>query len=174
MALIMACFEGNLQGIWRVPFSHVLGLNKLDLEAKVFYMAEDIIQQIMLSILTVMHEMMRIMNIKTPIELMYWVKLNSHMYELLYACIYYFTPYFMMRSAIKWAKNEIVMEFWHYWLHLFIRTNKYKYAILFLHFMHTMKAFNPEIAQFLAQNRVFSFSGVEGSGMPIDVFNELV
>ena len=121
-----------------------------------------------------MHKMMQIMNIKTPIELMHRVKPNSHMYELLYACIYYFAPYFVMRSAIKWVKNEIVMEFWRYWLHLFIGTNKYKYAILSLRFMHTMKALNPEIAQLLAQNRVFSFSGAKGSGMPIDAFNELV
>jgi len=94
-----------------------------------------------------------------------WVKsmLRASTQRQAPATVIPFAPYFEMRSAIKWAKNEIVMEFWCYWLHLFIRTNKYKYAILFLRFMHTMKALNPEITQLLAQNRVFSFSGAEGS-----------
>jgi hypothetical protein len=157
-----------------VPFSRILGLTKLDLDAKVFHMAEDILQQITFAILSIMREMMRIMGCDTAISLMHRVKGNSQVYELLYACIYYFAPYFVMRSSIKWSKSEMILEFWRYWLHMFIDDNKYKYAIVTLRFLHTMKSLNHEIAMLYSKNRVLSMSGDAGTGMPVDAFNELV
>lgn len=157
-----------------LPLSQHLGLNKVDLEANNFHYAESILQTITIACLKYMRFLMRIYNEKVPISLMHRLKPNSRVYELLYATIYYFGPYFIMRSALKFAKTEIIMQMWRYWLPLFVLTNKYNYAILTLRFTYMLHSFSEELADVFYQIRAFSFTGDAGSGIPIDGFNELV
>lgn len=75
------------------PLSQIIRYAKLDLEAKVFRYAEDFLQIVTVAILV----WLSCFHVNFPgfsyVQILNALKPNSHAYELLYACIYYFCPY---------------------------------------------------------------------------------
>ena len=102
------------------------------------------------------------------------LKTNRQEYEVAYAYIYYFVPYWITRSAMKWNKHMEMEDLWRYWIHLFIAAKKRNYSVLFIRFLWILKSLHPEIRAALNHSLVLSFTGMEGSEIPIDGFNELV
>jgi hypothetical protein len=65
-------------------------------------------------------------------------------------------------------------DLWRYWIHLFIAAKKRNYSVLSIRFLWILKTLHPEIRTALNHSMVLSFTGIEGTGIPIDGFNELV
>jgi hypothetical protein len=169
-----------LKGIFRLygqhillPFSIQLGFKSLDLECNNFHYGEDLLQIVTLATMKWMQNSMRQLAILDPLEWLKRLKPNSIAYELAYACLWYFIPYWVTRSALKWNKGEVEV-LWRYWLHLFIATNKKHYALMSLRFLWILHSLHPAIRNVYNNFRVFSNSGKEGTGVPLDGWNELV
>ena len=102
------------------------------------------------------------------------IKGNRLAYELAYACLHYFIPYWATRSSLKYNKFADSEVWWRYWIHLFIATNKTNYSRMSIRFLWVMWSLNPIVKQAYDQHRVLSFSREEGSGIPYDGVCELV
>ena len=83
----------------------LFGIKNLDISAKNFHFSEDVLEVITNAIggwISLCLEN------RQDLEVMEWlhsIKTNQVAYELAYACIYYFIPYFLTRSALKWNKS---------------------------------------------------------------------
>ena len=108
------------------------------------------------------------------IEWLHNIKPNKNAYELAYGCIHYFIPYFITRAALKWNKFSDIEVWWRYWTHLFIATGKTNYSLMSIRFLMLMKSLHPKVKAVFNQNRVLSFSGKPGTGVPMDGVCELV
>jgi hypothetical protein len=99
---------------------------------------------------------------------------NKVGYELAYACIHYFIPYWVTRSAIKWNKMEQMEDLWRHWIHLFIAAGKRHYSLLSIRFLWILRSLHPDVRAVFNQHCMFSFKGEEGTGIAADGFIELV
>ena len=171
-----------IKGIFRMfydsilhPFAKVLGFKSLDKKADNFHYAEDLLEMVTLSVFKWMEKAME--NIPTGqsiVEWMHTIKDHRNAYELAYACYYYFVPYWVTRSALKWNKFEDMKDLYRWWVHLFIATNKRNYVILSLKTLWVFECLNDTIKNIYDQYRVFSFSGDEGTGIAWDGLIEIV
>ena len=105
---------------------------------------------------------------------MHFIWGNKPAYELTYALIYYFIPYWVTKSVIKYNITSEFNNLWRYWIHLFIAAGKQHYSVLLIRFLWIQRALNLQVQDIFDSNWIFSFSGKPGSGMPIDGFNEMV
>jgi len=112
--------------------------------------------------------------INSPTDFLHSIRNNKPAYELTYALIYYFIPYWVTRSVIKYNITSEFDNLWRYWIHLFIAAGKKHYSVLSIRYLWIRRALNPQLREIFDSNRVFSFSGEPGTGIPIDGFNELV
>ncbi len=101
------------------------------------------------------------------------IKQNRIAYELAYACIHYFIPYFATRSALKWNLST-TEKWWRYWTHLFMSTGKKNYSLLSLRFLWILKSLDPAIRDVYDKHNIFTFSGDERTGIALDGVVELV
>jgi hypothetical protein len=157
-----------------LPFSKLFGYSTLDLECNNFHYAEDFLQTVTLRILKWVKENMKRGKHKSITAWLHSLKHNSIAYELVYALTYYFIPYWVTRSALKWNKYAEMENLWRYWTHLFIATGKTNYSKLSIRFLWILKSMHPDIRAAYDLSRVMSFSGEEGTGIPIDGMNEMV
>jgi len=93
---------------------------------------------------------------------------------MVYACYYYFIPYWITRSALKWNKVDDMKGMWRWWIHLFIATGKKNYVVLSLRFLWIMESLNSDVKAIYDKYKVFSFSGEPGTGIAWDGVVELV
>lgn len=163
-----------------LPFSQILGIPNLDLEANNFHNAEDFLEIVTIAVtdwvemcVKEYRDYKKDQNL-TALEWLHDIKTNRQAYELGYACIHYFIPYWVTRSTLKWNKFEDYDVLWRHWLHLFVATNKKHYAVLTIRFLWILSSLNPEVVQVYNKYRVLSFTGEPGTGIPIDGVNELV
>ena len=110
----------------------------------------------------------------TVIDWLHSIKHNRHAYELAYACIHYFIPYWCTRAALKWNTMEDLQVWWRYWTHLFIATGKYNYSIMSIRYLWMLWALHPQVKALYDQHHVLSFSGEAGTGIPYDGVAEIV
>ena len=169
-----------LKGIYKIfgnyiiaPFATKLKYKSVDLECKNFHYGEDLLQIIILSILKWIRSSMIKLNKQNPLMWLHRIKPNSNAYELAYACIWYFVPYWITRSAIKFGSNN-TKELWHYWLHLFLCAGKHNYTRMTIWYLWILKSLNREVKLIFDSIHIFSFTGNEGTGMAINGFNELI
>jgi hypothetical protein len=157
-----------------LPFSRVIGFRTLDAKALNFHYAEDLLQMVTLAIFNWIitsrqqHQHLSIM------EWLHSIKQNKVAYETAYACIHYFIPYWVTRSAIKWNKFDSTEEWWRYWTHVFLATGKRNYCLMSIRYLMVLRALNPVVKNIYNQNRVLSFTGKPGTGIPLDGVVELV
>lgn len=170
-----------LKGIFRLwgqyillPFSQVLNYKSLDLDCNHFHFGEDFLQIITLALIKVMDKLLLLHPTFSPTDVLHYYKRNTGVYELLYMYVYYLCPYWYTRSAIKCGDSKVLTEMWRYWLHLFIATNKYRYARMTVRFLWILNTLEDEVLQQYNKFRTFSFSGDKGTGMGVDGLNELV
>jgi hypothetical protein len=165
-----------------LPFAKLLGFSVVDKKAKVFHYAEDLLEMVTIGVSKWVEGSMQRFQALDPeadsfnvIDWMHHIKnKNRNVYELVYACYYYFVPYWRTRSTIKWNKHEDMKQLWRWWIHLFIATRKTNYVAMSLRYLWIMEAMHPEIKALYNQFRVMSFSGEDGTGMPWDCYMELV
>lgn len=157
-----------------LPLSQYLNYKTLDLEAGVFHYAEDFFMMVTICVLEWMKKCVTFKKGMTATEWLKTLHPNENAYELAYACIYYFIPYWIFRGVVKYNIHDEVEDIWRHFIHLFIATNKHHYALLFIRFLWILKSINPDIRKIYNQFRVFSFSGKPGTGVAIDLLNELV
>jgi hypothetical protein len=77
-------------------------------------------------------------------------------------------PYWLTRSSIKWNKMDTMVNWWRYWTHLFIATNKTNYSMMSVRFLWVLWSLNPAVKRVYDENRVLSFSGNPGTGIAMD------
>ena len=157
-----------------LPLSIILNYTTLDLTADNFHYAEDFLQIVTLAIFKWCSKCMENIKINSPTNFLHSIRNNKPAYELTYALIYYFIPYWVTRSVIKYNITSKFDNLWRYWIHLFIAAGKKHYSVLSIRYLWIRRALNPQVREIFDLNRVFSFSGEPGSGMPIDGFNEMV
>ena len=158
-----------------LPLALELGFSRLDKEVKDFHYAEDLLEMVTLAIVRWIEQSMDMCH--PPITINKWlhnIKPHTPAYELAYACIHYFIPYWNTRSALKWNKIDVMESYWRYWIHLFIATKKYNYSLMSVRFLWILNSLDPEIKKMYEQYRVLSFSGDPGTGIPMDGVIELV
>ena len=156
-----------------LPFAKALNFRNLDENADKFHYAEDLLEIVTIAVFNWIQQCLA----ETMLEPMQWLHHiweNKNAHELAYACIHYFIPYFVLRSAIKWNKHEDMEVWWRYWIHLFIATNKSNYALMSLRFLMLLRALDPSVKAALCEYRVMSFSGKPDSGIPMDGVCEMV
>jgi hypothetical protein len=90
-----------------LPFAHMLGFKKVDKTANNFHYAEDLLEKVTNAIEKWIKKSME----NTPgnpslTDWLHSIKPNRNAYELAYACINYFVPYWITRSALKWNKVD--------------------------------------------------------------------
>lgn len=170
-----------LKGIYKVfgstillPLSRTLGYRELDLEAKNFHYAEDFLEIVTIGILNFALPLLEKRSNLTVQQWLHTLKPHSNLYEVIYACFYYFVPYWCTRRMIRYNDHENLEEHWRYWVHLFLATNKRNYSILSIRFLWILKSLNPNVRNLFNLSRVFSFTGKEGTGIALDGLNELV
>ena len=170
-----------LKGIFRiygeylfVPMSRVLNYTSLDVECKIFHYAEDFLQILSIALYRWARELMRTTGHEHLNDLLHYCHDNSQVYELLYLLFYYICPYWVSRSAVKSGSGHLLSDLWRYWIHLFITARKFKYTQLSVRFLWLQQALHPLVRQLYFDNRAFSFSGEELSGVAYDAINELV
>jgi hypothetical protein len=170
-----------IKGIFRVysdlilrPVAILQGYSTFDAEANNFHYAEDILQMVTIAVCEWVKKSLPRGENRSITQWLHSLKVNPNAYELVYACIYYFIPYWVTRSALKWNKHEHMKELWRYWLHLFIATGKTNYAALTIQFLWILTSLHPDVLDVYYQHRVISFSGDPGTGIAIDGVNELV
>ena len=158
-----------------LPFAKAIGYTVLNKKAEDFHAAEDLLEMATLAIMKWINACFR----RLPedfnvIDWMHNIKNNRPLYELVYACYYYFVPYWITRAALKFNKVDEIKGLWRWWIHMFIAIGKRNYVVLSLRFLWIMQSLNPEVKKVYDQYRVFSFSGDEGTGIPWDGVVELV
>jgi hypothetical protein len=156
------------------PFADILGFSSLDLEANNFHYAEDLLQMVTIGIMQWIKQCMTKMQIENCTTWLHEIRSNKQAYELAYACIYYFIPYWYTRSVIKFNVTIDFDEIWRWWIHLFIAAGKHNYSVLSIRYLWIVRSMNPEIREIYDSNRIMSFSGEPGTGIPYDAFNEIV
>ena len=167
---IFICFHATIL----LPFAKHLGFTKLDAEVKNFHYSEDFLEIVTIAISDWIAKCLAKLQQKPSVtDWLHSIKGNRIAYELAYACIHYFIPYFATRSAIKWNMNTIE-SWWRYWTHLFIATKKNNYSLLSLRFLWILKSLDPAVRAVFDQHSVFTFSGDEGTGIALDGVVELV
>ena len=170
-----------LKGIYKlyghyilVPLSQQLGYSNLDVKCSNFHYAEDFLQLVTIALLIWAEDALVLCGHTVLTNLLHSFHKNSRVYEVLYMLIYYLLPYWHTRSALKTGNSMLLTNYWRYWLHLFIGMGKIKYTQLTVRFLWTLSSLHEDILAVYHQNRVFSFSGAESTGIPIDGVNELV
>jgi hypothetical protein len=156
------------------PLSQILNYSNLDLKCDNFHYGEDFLELVTLAITSWYMNLARKHPTMTPTDILHHYKMNSQVYELLYAFIYYFAPYWLTRSAVKCGDAALLTKLWRYWLHIFIATGKYRYARMTIRFLWILHTIDEDVLQIYNSNRVFSFSGGKGTGIAIDAVNEMV
>ncbi len=152
-----------------------LSYKSLDIEADNFHYAKDFLEIVTIAIAKWITNCVG--RSATQDSITNWlssIKNNRVRYELAYACIHYFIPYWEIRSAIKWNKVEEMETWWRYWIHLFHATRKKHYTLLSIRFLWILRAMAPEVREVYEKYNIFSFSGDEGTGIPADEVVELV
>jgi hypothetical protein len=159
-----------------LPFSRVLGFSKLDKKADNFHYAEDLLEMVTVAIQRWIIKCLAEHPPGTTVSkwLEYIRTRNVVAYETAYACIHYFIPYWITRSALKWNKINDMEIWWRYWIHLFIATGKRNYSIMSIRFLWVLRSMHPAVKAAYEQHRVLSFSGDPGTGIPFDGVIELV
>ena len=163
-----------------MPLSQYLGFSTLDLDVNNFHHAEDFLEIATIAISDWINKCVQeYRKVKknpglTVLQWLHKIKCNQPAYELAYACIHYFVPYWVTRGSLKWNKHEDYNALWRHWLHLFTATNKKHYAILTIRFLWIMNSLHPKVVELYNKYRVLSFTGEPGTGIPIDGVNELV
>ena len=125
--------------------SQYLGFKTLDLEAGVFHYAEDFLQIVTIAVL---EWIKKCVTFRQDMDITDWLNSlhpNENAYELAYACIYYFIPYWIFRGIVKYNIYLEVEDIWRHFIHLFIATNKSHYALLFMCFLWILKSLHPDI-----------------------------
>ena len=170
-----------VQGIFRryyytilLPFAKLIGFKQLDKDAKNFHYAEDFLQMVTIGIYQWIAKEMANSIHQTAVAWLSSISGNHIVYELAYACIHYFIPYWITRSALKWNRHEDMEDWWRYWVHLFHASGKFKYCLASIRFLMIMRQLHPSVKQVLDVHRVLSFTGDAGSGVPMDGVIELV
>jgi hypothetical protein len=157
-------------------FAKVLGFSSLKKDVPHFHYAEDLLQIVTIAVCKWIEESMK--NMPDDFSVIDWMhhfhNNNPVAYELAYACYYYFVPYWVTRSALKWNKVDDMKAIWRWWIHLFIATNKRNYVILSLCFLWILELLDAEVKQIYNQYRVLSFTRMAGLGIPWDGYMELV
>ena len=157
-----------------LPFSQIIGFRSLDLKAVNFHYAEDLLQMVTIAIHKWIVACMQHFPHMTMIQWLHHIKPNRVAYETAYACVHYFIPYWITRSAIKWNKFEDSHKWWRYWTHVFLATGKRNYCLMSIRYLLVIKLLHPEVRDLFNQHRVVSFSGDAGTGIPLDGVSELV
>jgi hypothetical protein len=155
------------------PFATLLGFKKLDPKAANFHYAEDFLQILTIAVHAWIVRCLAANPRLTSLQWLSSIKRNTVAYELAYACIYYFIPYWATRSALKWNKYEDIQNWWRYWVHLFLATRKSKYCLMSIRFLMILWSLHPDVKDLFNKFRVLSFSGDEGTGIPMDGVCEL-
>ena len=151
-----------LQGIYKMyykvyllPFSKVLGFRTLDAEAKNFHYAEDLLEMVTIAISNWIEQCVEFRRAE-GITVAEWLhdigQYNKPAYELAYACIHYFVPYWHTRAALKWNKIEDMEVWWRYWIHLFIACGKTNYSLMSIRYLWMLRSLHPQVVH--NQNRV--------------------
>lgn len=157
-----------------LPLSEVLGFRILDSKAANFHYAEDLLQMVTIAV----HKWIVTQKQQHPnLTIVQWLHSIKHhrvAYELAYACVHYFIPYWITRSSVKWNKFEDNAQLWRYWTHVFLATGKRNYCLMSIRYLLLMKSLHPEVRKLLDDHKVLSFSGEAGSGIPLDGVCELV
>lgn len=169
-----------LKGIYKMyyrsillPFSKIIGFRSLDEKADNFHYAEDLLEMVTIAVFNWMKECID-NTMLTPMEWLESIWPNKIAHELAYACLNYFIPYMVLRSALKWNKMEDMEDWWRWWIHLFIATKKRNYALMSLRVGMLLNALNPDAKAAINPFRVLSFTGAEGTGIPTDGVCEMV
>lgn len=157
-----------------LPLSQHLCYSKLDEKAKVFHYAEDFLELVTCAVGSWIKDRMRDSQEDDVNTWLHSIKHHRNAYELAYACIHYFVPYWLTRSALKWNRYEEMENWWRYWLHLFIACGKHNYTLMTIRVLWMWRSLNPRVKAVYDMNRVVSFSGGEGSGIPYDEMCEIV
>lgn len=106
-----------------LPLSKVLRFSSLDPEAKNFHYAEDFLEMVTIAVQKWIQSSLAAHPDKTVMQWLHELhSKNRNAYELAYACIHYFIPYWITCSSIKWNKMSEMEKWWRYWIHLFIAT----------------------------------------------------
>ena len=174
-----------IKGIYRMfyttvlkPFSVILGFSSLDDEAVNFHYAEDFLEMVTIAIQkwidSCLQNYSRHNNNFTITEWLHSIRRNKPAYELAYACIHYFIPYWETRAAIKANCAQDMDVWWRYWIHLFMATGKTNYSVMSIRFLWELKALHPTVRELYDQYRVVSLSGEKNSGIALDHMNEMV
>lgn len=169
-----------LKGIYKMyyktlllPFSQILGYRSLDEKVLNFHYAEDLLQMVTIAIHKWIQESMQNSNL-TVTQWLDRLQPNQPLYELVYACVFYFIPYWVTRAAIKWNKFADSLNWWRYWTHLFLAARKNNYCLMSIRFCMMLWSLHPDVRELYNNNRVISFSGDPGTGVPFDGICELV
>ena len=157
-----------------LPFATIIGFLSLDPDARNFHYAEDLLQIITIAVHAWIVQCLENNPTLTPVQWLDSIISNQPAYELAYACIFYFIPYWVTRSALKFNKFDDMENWWRYWVHLFHATGKKKYCLMSIRHLMVMKSLHPAVKDILDRSRVVSFSGADGSGIPLDGVCELV
>ena len=95
-----------------LPFSMVLGYSSLDSEANTFHYAEDFLEIVTFAVLGWVKSCMQTQGVLEVTTWLHSIKSNSNAYELVYALIYYFIPYWITRSALKYNYHTKMEDLW--------------------------------------------------------------
>ena len=172
-----------LKGIYRMyydtiflPISQILGFKHLDKNANNFHYTEDFLEVVTIGIYNwIVNCIKKIPGRKPSIaDWLHSRKGNRRAYELAYACLHYFIPYWVCRSAIKWNQADKMEEWWRYWIHLFIAAGKNHYSLLSIRFLWILRSVDVEVKELYDKYCTLSFSGDLGTGIPADGVVELV
>lgn len=164
-----------------LPFSQYIGFSSLDEEAVNFHYAEDFLTLVTLAvqqwISACLEAYRQRHNNFNPVLVTNWlhsIRKNKPVYELAYACIHYFIPYWQTRAAIKSNRADQMETWWRYWIHLFMATGKTNYSVMSIRFLWELHALHPTVKECYDLHRVVSLSGNKNSGLAYDHLNELV
>ena len=157
-----------------LPFSKIITFKFLDRDCKNFHYGEDLLEMVTIAVSAWIEQSLAERPGWTVTDWLESIIMNEPAYELAYACIHYFIPYWITRATIKWNSFDDMEKMWRYWTHIFIATNKNNYSTMSIRFLWMLRSLNPEVKQAYDANRVVSFSGEPGTGIPYDGLIELV
>ncbi len=99
---------------------------------------------------------------------------DVELYHIAYMYYYHTAPYFYFRAAIRAGRSEEIRRLIQYFLHLFLATNKRKYAKLCVVFEFTLQTLNPAIVPAMLGTLVGSLSGQPLTNIPSDLILERI
>lgn len=170
-----------LKGIFRVwgrwmfvPIARLLEWRKFDLAAKNFQFAEDFFNLISIACLRLLAKLME--NIGTN-DL--WVIAdatvdNANLHGFVYFTLYYVAPYWSCRSDVKCQNHAQLTDLWKYFIHLFIATNKSRYARLSIRYLWMLQYLHPDLVATFQNSRFVNLKGMAGCSSALDMFVEKV